>query len=105
MTAVALVIGFAGLIGVVVGISSILNGWVLSILWGWFIVPTFGAPDISVVQAIGLALVVRFLTASRSIEESDDSISKEEKVQKALVVAVVVPLFALFVGWIVHLFM
>ncbi|OGL32324.1 hypothetical protein A3F64_03165 [Candidatus Saccharibacteria bacterium RIFCSPHIGHO2_12_FULL_42_8] len=105
MTALALGVGYVGLIGALIGISSILNGWVLSILWGWFVVPTFDAPDISVVQAIGLALVVRFLTHSRSIEESDDSMSKEEKLQKAAIVAIASPLFALFFGWIVHFFM
>lgn len=39
-------------------LSSVLNGWVLSILWGWFLVPTLKLPPLTVVQAIGIAMVI-----------------------------------------------
>ena len=35
------------------------SGYTLSVLWGWFMVPAFGLPALSVAQAYGLALVVR----------------------------------------------
>jgi hypothetical protein len=25
----------------IIGVLSVINGWVLSVLWGWFIVPVF----------------------------------------------------------------
>ena len=31
-------------------LASLLNGWVLSVLWGWFFVPTFGMPELSLAQ-------------------------------------------------------
>lgn len=51
------VVALAALIGVV-GIYSVLSyGYVISVLWGWFVVPVFGLPAIGLVQAYGLALV------------------------------------------------
>ncbi len=40
---------------------SIINGALLAKLWEWFIADPFGAPYLSVVQAIGVAMVVGFL--------------------------------------------
>jgi hypothetical protein len=33
--------------------AAVFNGYALSILWGWFVVPTFGVPALTVVQAHG----------------------------------------------------
>jgi len=37
---------------------AILQGWVMSVLWRWFIVPTFGLGEISIPVAIGITLFV-----------------------------------------------
>ena len=42
--------------------GSILNGWALTVLWGWFMVKAFELPHLSIPLAIGLALIVNFLT-------------------------------------------
>jgi hypothetical protein len=34
-------------------------GWSVSVLWGWFVVPAFGIPAISVSQGAGLSLFAR----------------------------------------------
>lgn len=47
-------------VAIIIG-RPIVNGWVASILWAWFLVP-LGAPAISVVPAIGIALIVGCLT-------------------------------------------
>jgi hypothetical protein len=39
-------------------IGSILNGWALSVPWGWFVVPTFNLPDLGIVHAFGLSMVI-----------------------------------------------
>ena len=55
--AILVVLGFFGSwIG-----STIFCGWVLKILWGWFIVPTFGLPILSIPSAIGFSLVIRYV--------------------------------------------
>ncbi|TSC81867.1 MAG: hypothetical protein G01um101420_780 [Parcubacteria group bacterium Gr01-1014_20] len=59
-----LVLGIGVMLGLAVAIgalSSLLRGWVLSILWGWFMVPTFGLPELGVVPAIGMMFTITFL--------------------------------------------
>lgn len=50
-------------VGVALGIALavIIRGYVLSVLWEWFIAPTFGLPVLSVPLAIALAMVVAML--------------------------------------------
>ncbi len=95
-------VGFALLIVV----SALLNGWVLSILWGWFIVPTFGLPKLSVVTAIGIALTVHYLTYQYHKEaksEQDDELGI--LFMRSFLFVIFQPLLALMVGWVVHKFM
>jgi hypothetical protein len=40
-------------------VSSIVHGWALAKMWGWFIVPTFtNLPAITTLQAVGVQMVV-----------------------------------------------
>lgn len=84
--------------------GTLLSGWVFSILWGWFIVSTFHAQPITLVGAIGVTLVVRFLTTN--IPRSDPKNVKTQAVllAEAIGYAFVAPLLSLGLGWIVHLF-
>lgn len=77
--------------------SSIWSGYVLSILWGWFIVPTFGLPMLSIPAAIGVALIAGFLTKQISATKSDWS--------QAVSTAIAVPLISLCLGYAIHSFM
>jgi hypothetical protein len=88
---IVFVVFFAGI--------AILNGWALSILWGWFVVPVFDVPQLGVVSAIGVAMVVTYLTASSSTE------TKKEDASKVLLATVLRPLIALLFGLIVKQFM
>lgn len=85
-------------------VGTVVSGYVLSVLWGWFIVPTLRLPQLSIVPAIGIATVVSYLTYHEV-----DCQPKEEKagykVTKAVVLSFVRPLLALLFGWIVHCFM
>ena len=44
------VVVFIG-IGALLVPLAILRGWVLSILWGWFMVPVFGLPALGIAQS------------------------------------------------------
>ncbi len=74
------------------------SGYVLSLLWGWFLVPTFGFPVLSIPAAIGLALIVRYLTAHKTDVTKDKT--KDERIAE-WGVAFLWPALALLVGWIV----
>jgi hypothetical protein len=55
-----------------VTLGPIIKGWVLSILWSWFIVGTFGLPALSIPAAIGLSLVVGFINYSRVVKVEEE---------------------------------
>lgn len=95
MIALALIASFVAL----VTISSILRGWVLSILWGWFVVPTFGLPALSIPIAIGIGLILAFTTHQISLKKEEDKSSGTQFSNTILH-----PLLILLVGWIVTLF-
>jgi hypothetical protein len=42
-------------------LPAILHGYVISVLWSWFMVPAFSVPKISIPMAIGLVLLFRGL--------------------------------------------
>lgn len=87
--------------------SSIFNGYALSVLWGWFVVPTFGAPALGVVPSIGIAMVVSYLT--HQVHGCDRKKEKDQSFVEAISYSIAFvflkPSIALFFGWIVHLFM
>ena len=84
-------------------ISALWGGYVLTVLWGWFMVPTFHLPALALAPAIGLAMVVGYLTIQ--IRPSKKGESFAEGLSTAFVMGLLKPLFALFFGWVVHLFM
>lgn len=40
--------------------SILINGWVMSRIWLWFIAPTFDIRPLSIVEAIGVMTVISF---------------------------------------------
>lgn len=95
-----------GLLGVAVGwvvIGTILRGWVLSILWKWFIVSAFGLPALSISAAIGVSIVASLLTFQYIYSRDDRSDS--EKIAGGLGVSIGAPLLILAMGWVVKQFL
>lgn len=85
-----------------IAMSAVWRGYVLAVLWGWFVVPVFGLPTLSIVAAIGVSLVVGYLThqiSNRKSEQEGWSGFVESACQAALY-----PLLALAIGWAVHQF-
>ena len=92
-------LAFLASIIVLVVISSILRGYVLSVLWGWFVVPTFGLPALSIPIAIGISLILAFTTHQISVKKEED---KSFGTQFSNII--LYPLLTLAIGWIVTLF-
>ena len=91
-----------GLVAVLV-ISTIANGFALSVLWGWFISPVFGLPALTIVQAIGLSMVVSYLTY-QYIRDSGEKKTLTKSILTELVMAILRPALVLGLGAIVNLF-
>jgi hypothetical protein len=97
----------------------VLNGYALSVLWGWFIVPAFNLNPLSIPIAIGIMMIVSYVThqtdlhkvlkksyeKKRNIEHIEDT---DEYMYSSLFAHLLFgflkPSLALFFGWIVHLF-
>jgi hypothetical protein len=98
MAALIAVLSFA----VYMVFASILRGWVLSILWSWFVVP-MGAPVVGITHAIGISMVVSFLTYQHIDNDSDKS-GIETTIALCLS-GLIQSVLALGLGWVVHSFM
>lgn len=95
--------GLLALVVVSVVVSALMNGWVLSVLWGWFVVPLFNVQPLSVATAIGLSLAIGMLV-SRESSSSDEKKDLSDAIAGVVVRVVFASLFTLFFGWIVKLF-
>jgi hypothetical protein len=82
-------------------ISTLLDGLALKTLWGWFIAPAFNVPELSLVVAIGIGLVVSLLTARRTTTNE----SGDEAAIQALIWTILKPLSYVGIGFIVYQFM
>lgn len=87
------IVGFIGLMVV----SAILGGWALSVTWGWFMVPTFDLPELAIAPAIGVALVVGYLT--KNIPQQGGS--SADQFGMAIAEAFFRPLLIVGLGWVI----
>jgi hypothetical protein len=77
--------------------AIVLRGWVLTYLWLWFIVP-FGAPVLTIPMAIGLTLLVNYLSGAIKI-------TKDEKpIIDVMIEVFASPFIVLGMGYIIHHF-
>lgn len=76
-------------------ISVLLRGWVLTILWGWFLVP-LGAKAITIPLALGLSGTIGMFTIDVKRERAP--------ILEALVASIVVSILSLAIGSVYHLF-
>lgn len=84
-------------------LSSIYSGYVLSVMWDWFIVSHFGLKALPIPFAIGLALIISF-TKKQDSEDKSDTNELGEILLKGIVKSLAKPSMFLFFGWIVTLF-
>lgn len=92
-------LGIAGVGGAVI-IAAMLRGWVLSVMWMWFVVPTFGLTPLSIPVAIGIGLILSFTTHQTNI-----SAKPKRDISDIASSAVGYPLVLLGLAWIVKSFM
>lgn len=78
----------------------IFRGFVLSKLWLWFIIPTFNLPELRIIPAIGLSLLVSLLTLQPNFKDSEE----ENYSLKIFFYGIFASGFALLIGYVWHLF-
>lgn len=82
-------------------IVMIWYGFVLTKLWSWFIVTTFSLPELGMPTAIGVALVIGFLTHQSQKTEEDPI----EGVVRVGIHGLINPALYLLMGYIVSMFL
>lgn len=76
---------------------SIGGGLTFMLLWNWFIAPVFsGMPELKLVQAIGVSIVVGFFTSRDR--------SEKETYGEIVSFALCLYAFSLGFGWLIHHF-
>lgn len=74
---------------------ALLRGWVIALLWEWYVTDYFGLPLLTIVEAVGLGILVTvFLSRMPSKDE------EERGVVYTLTWVVASPLLALGFGWL-----
>lgn len=84
-------------------ISWLWVGYVVTILWGWFIVTTFGLPAISIPQAMGMMLVAKLIGPKSP--DDDDEEGFATKMGKAIGRTVLFPACAIAAGALIRLWL
>jgi hypothetical protein len=83
----------------------ILNGWVLTYLWNWFVLPLFPQmPMLTLWPAVGLAIIVSYLTfhpRTEIIKSKDGKVYTTVSFLK-LIDGLLYPLYVLGFAWLVH---
>jgi hypothetical protein len=81
------------------------RGYVLSVLWAWFIVPAFSVPAIGLVAALGIAFISMMLSQHPSEytkqQLSMDASQAQEIAIKKMVESLVFPWATLVTAWVV----
>lgn len=75
------------------------RGYVIAMLWLWFVVDTFDVPALSLWQACGIALIFETFDGYQVPQDSDDATPV-----KTIVMTIAYYLIIIGVGWIIHSF-
>lgn len=94
---------FAG-IAVIIAVSTVLSGYVLAILWGWFVVP-LGLAQIGIAHAIGICATVRLIIGGVPQRPQDPKQEAIERLATSCLLMLGFPLLSWLIGWIAHSFM
>ena len=102
MTSALALLAFLGITFGTVVVATIWRGYVLSVIWGWLVVPMFHLMPITVLGAIIISMIVGFLTYQHSAAPKDP---EKTGWGHMLGIAFGYPAAVLFIAWIVKMFM
>lgn len=96
---------FVGIVFMVMGTYSIwAYAYVGNILWGWFMVPIFGLPALTLAKAFGISTLCRLWTFQWHTWKGKDERPNMDKI-KELFGLIALPWWFLLMGWIAKIWM
>lgn len=101
METISAIISIGIMASVLIFVVSACNAFALTYLWRWFIIPLAPGqiPELTFWWAMGLAMVVGFLTKNQLQQSSKDEANAAIKVVAG---AILLPFICLFFGWLIH---
>jgi hypothetical protein len=99
--AVVWILAIPGAVLLIAG-SAIAEGYVISVLWGWFVVPVFHLPTLTIPYALGFGSLAALLTNHKTGKEAEKE--ETEWWSGPLMHMLLKPWMALLFGWIVKSF-
>lgn len=104
--AVLLGCGLFLVIAALVFAGAFLRAWVFTVLWGWFIVPAFGAAPLDFWTGVAIFLGIGLVRVApyTQLDTTTDPIEKRKRYSHFISQTVFVPLLTLFFGWLIHTF-
>lgn len=87
------------LIILLIPLAFIFSGYTISVLWLWFVVPSFGLAALSIPQAMGISLIVSYLT--HQLPKKDEKEDSKNELWRAIGFSLVRPFLALAIGWLI----
>lgn len=104
------IFGFLCVVCSIVGFF--LSNFILTELWAWFVVPVFSVPQISMVQCMGLVLLTGYVLRSNLMINGSDSLKAKFEGKSPSKIfgivfgyAILSPLLAWFIGYVITLFL
>jgi ACR3 family arsenite efflux pump ArsB len=79
--------------------ASLMNGWAISVLWNWFMMPYLHFPALNVLPAMGVALTVGMMTKTPNVA------TEKQEWYERLIGVFIGPLVAIGLGWLLRLFL
>lgn len=98
---IALAVGGVSILLASLTLATIINGYVLHLLWLWFMVPILGLPALTIGQAIAVSMVVSFLTYQYVPNPKE---TKDNEWASVIGIVFIRPLFVLLLAQIVRNF-
>lgn len=89
-----------GVIGIIL-VNTLVRGFVIMKLWGWFIVPLFGLTPLTIPFALGLSLIMTAFTYHYTDTVKDDSDNQYLTVLRGPLTNLVY----LLMGWVITFFL
>lgn len=81
--------------------ATLVSGLVLAVLWGWFMVPIFKLPELTMMQAVGIGYVVSYMTQRVDMSSKDEENSIGMKLVKAFMAVTGKAVVFLVFGYII----
>lgn len=83
---------------------TILRGAILQTFWTWFAVPAFGVPELSLVNALGIALIVSFLTYQHDARNENERERFVETFSRTVIAGLLICGVSYLSGAVIHAF-